>query len=287
MAARPKIEFRPIDRRNKESTWLQEYRSNVTSQSGEDGVLSKIFEIIGTNNKFCVDFGAGTGENLSNSYNLCTNQGWSGLLLEPGHQFPKLKERYAKRNDVATVNDIVGFDQKNKLDTHLNSLSFKAPKDIDLVSIDIDGCDIYVWEDLKNYRPRVVCIEFNHFIPLDVYLLPPKDLSLNIGASLLATVEHAKKMGYELVATTSMNAIFVDAPLFPKFNIPDNSVSAMHFFDRHETRICHSYDGTLFLSGLIANPWKGYRIDEERIQPLPSNMRQWKFDSKIWPQKKL
>jgi hypothetical protein len=94
-------------------------------------------------------------------------------------------------------------------------------------------------------------------------------------------------MGYELVATTSMNAIFVDSPLFPKFNIPDNSVEAMHFLGKNQTKIGHSYDGTLFLAGMIANPWKGFRIDEERIQPLPSNMRQWKFDGKIWPQKKI
>jgi hypothetical protein len=287
MAAFPKISFIPIDRRNKQSIWLQEYRKNIKSQSGEDGVIEEIFNIVGTENKFCVDFGAGTGQNLSNSYNLIHNKNWSGLLLEPGYQFKELKELYKKRKDVVTLNDIVGFDHQNKLDTHIDTLPIAVPKDFDFLSIDIDGCDIYIWEDLKKYRPRVVCIEFNHFVPLDVYLLPPRDLSLNIGASLLATATHAENLGYELVATTSMNAFFVDAHLFPKFNIPDNSVEAMHFLGQNETKISHSYDGTLYLSGLKANPWKGFMIDHDRIQPLPSNMRQWKFDSKIWPQKKI
>jgi len=287
MEQRPKIDFRPIDRRKKESIWLQEFRSNVKSQSGEDGVIAKIFELIGTENKFCIDFGAGEGTNLSNSYNLCYEQGWSGLLIEPGPQFSSLKKLYEKRDNIATVNDIVGFDENNKLDTHLASAPFEVPEKPDLASIDIDGCDVHVWEDLVYYRPRVVCIEFNHFIPLDVYLLPPRDLSLNIGASLLATAEHAKKKGYELVATTSMNAFFVDAHLYPQFNISDNSVEAMHFLDWHQTKIIHSYDGTLFLAGMVANPWKGFRIDEECIQVLPSNMRQWKFEGKIWPLRKL
>lgn len=287
MTQRPKIEFRPIDHRNKESIWLQKYRSDIKSQSGEDGVIAKIFDVVGEENKICIDFGAGEGQNISNSYNLCYNKKWGGVLIEPGYQFPGLEKLYKKRKDVATINDIVGFDDKNKLDTHLAAVPFDVPKSPDFASIDIDGCDIYIWEDLMNYRPRVVCIEFNHFIPLDVYLLQPRDLSLNIGSSLLATAEYAKIKGYELVATTSCNAFFVDSHLFSKFNIPDNSVEAMHFFGQNETKLAQSYDGTLFIAGLMTNPWKGFKIDEERIQPLPSNMRQWKFDGKIFPMKKI
>ncbi len=282
---RPEIEFRPQDHRNESSTWLQPYRNDIKSQSGEDGLFEKIFEIIGEGNKYVVDFGAGDGEGLSNSFNLIHNKGWGGLLIEPGAPFAKLAEMYKSNSKVTVVNDIVGFDDTNKLDAHLEKAN--APKTPDLVSIDIDGCDVHVWQDCRRYRSRVICIEFNHFAPLDVYMVPPRDLSLNIGASLLATAEIGRELGYELVATTNMNAIFVDRPLFKQFNIPDNSVHAMHFFDSNETRIVHSYDGTLYLAGLTSNPWKGYKIDEERIQVLPSNMRQWKFDRKIWPTKKI
>ena len=287
MAERPRTEFRPIDRRNKASIWLQSYRADVKSQSGEDGVFEKIFELIGTENKFVVDFGAGDGVGLSNSYNLVQNKGWSAVLIEPGPPYEKLEQLYKDNVSVVTINDIVGFDEHNLLDAHLANASIDVPQNPDLVSIDIDGCDVYVWQSIKKFRPRVICIEFAHFAPLDVYMMQPCDAGVNAGTSLLAMAEEGKKLGYELVATTAMNAIFVDAPLFPAFNIDDNSVESMHFLGENQTRIVHSCDGTLYLVGMTNNPWKGFEIDEERIQPLPSNMRKWKFDRRIWPSTKL
>jgi hypothetical protein len=287
VSKRPQIEFRPRDRRKPESTWLQAHRRNVTSHGGEDGIIEKIFDVIGTENKICVEFGAADGKHFSNSYNLITNHGWSGILIEPFHQFPKLQELYRDNPKVELINELVGFDKANSLDAHLRSRKMKVPRDIDFVSIDIDGNDVHVWRDMREFRPRVICIEFNHFVPLDVYMVQPKDLELCIGSSLLATAEIGKELGYELVATTAANAILVDAPLFPKFNIPDNSVEAMHFMGANETKLVPSYDGTLYIAGLARNPWKGYMIDEERIQVLPSNMRQWKFDGRPWPSKKL
>lgn len=35
--------------------WLYDHRTNVTSQTGEDGVLEKIFERIGVGSRWCVD----------------------------------------------------------------------------------------------------------------------------------------------------------------------------------------------------------------------------------------
>ena len=283
----PKIVFKPRDRRDPKSIWLQEHRSNVKSQSGEDGLFEKIFSIIGEGGRFVVDFGAGDGERLSNSYNLCVNKKWSGVLIEPSAAYDKLAALYARRRDVETMRSAVGLTREDDLDAHLRRAKIPVPEVVDLLSIDIDGCDVHVLSDLRERRARVLCIEFNHFVPLDVHLVQPRNAALNIGTSLLATVEIARDLGYELIATTDMNAIFVDAPLFPKFDIEDNSVESMHFLGLRETKIAHSYDGTLYLCGLDGNPWKGFKIDHERIQVLPSNMRRWKFGGRIWPAAKL
>ena len=42
-------------------TWLLEYKRTVYSQTGEDGIIEKILEIIPDDDKWCVDFGAGDG----------------------------------------------------------------------------------------------------------------------------------------------------------------------------------------------------------------------------------
>ena len=61
---------------------LQSYERRVYSQGGEDGVISRIFECIGTTNRFFVEFGAWDGHHLSNTANLRLHGGWSGLLLD-------------------------------------------------------------------------------------------------------------------------------------------------------------------------------------------------------------
>ena len=66
----------------------------------------------------------------------------------------------------------VGLDRDNCLDSpHKNK--GKVPKDLDFLSIDVDGCDLHIFHSLQKYKPRVVCIEFNHFIGNDVYYINP------------------------------------------------------------------------------------------------------------------
>jgi hypothetical protein len=285
---RPIIELRAKDRRIEDSVWISKHRKDVKTVNGEDGIIEKIFEVIGTENKLLVDFGAADGVYFSNSWNLLNNRGWSGLLLEPDFQFDALQDLYANRQDVVTVQDIVGFDEANNLDGHIDRIPLDLPKNFDFLSIDIDGNDVHVWTDIKNFKPRVVCIEYNHFVPLDVYMIQPRDLTLSIGSSLLATAEIARELGYQLVSVCGANAFFVLEEDYGKFGIPDNSVESMHFLGNNETKIIQGYDGTIFLAGLTTNPWKGYELDEERFQVLPSNMRKWKFEKrKIWPTKKI
>ena len=49
----------------KPNQWLNEFAKNVTSQHGEDGIIEKALEIIGENNKWCVEFGSWDGKNLN------------------------------------------------------------------------------------------------------------------------------------------------------------------------------------------------------------------------------
>jgi len=60
---------------------LAAHERRVYSQFGEDGVIERIFECIGTTNRYFVEFGASDGITLSNTANLRLNHGWSGLLM--------------------------------------------------------------------------------------------------------------------------------------------------------------------------------------------------------------
>ena len=66
------------------------------SESGEDGILEEIFNVIETeeDEKWVVEFGAWDGVHLSNSWNLIQNHNWKGVLIEANKEKFLEMERY-------------------------------------------------------------------------------------------------------------------------------------------------------------------------------------------------
>ena len=63
---------------------LNDFRNNIYSQNGEDGIIDQINKLLGFNNNsnyWCVEFGAWDGVHLSNTYNLVRN-GWNAVYIE-------------------------------------------------------------------------------------------------------------------------------------------------------------------------------------------------------------
>jgi len=228
--------------------WLYEHRTNVASQTGEDGVLQSIFERIGTQSKFCVDLGAADGHFISNTYNLVHNQGWQAVLLEGSRrEFGLLAERYADRKDVLCLHEFVT--EQNSLDDILQHTP--TPKSFDVLSIDIDGMDYVIWQQFENYRPRVVIIEANASMAPHVRFVQT-DPSRRIGSSSRALVELAREKGYELVAHLVSNCVFVAREEFPKLGIEDNSLDTL-FTSPFVPTVVSDLDGVHYL--LKEGPW--------------------------------
>lgn len=264
-----------LDRRDPASCHVQAARYDVYSQFGEDGVIEKIFEIISPANRWCVEFGAWDGVHLSNTCRLIRDLSWDGVLIEENPaKFAELEANYDGMANAHPVLAIVGFETgRDSLDDILAGTD--CPHAPDLVSIDIDGADYFVWQSMTTYRPRVVVIEFNPSIPNDVVFVQDRDMSIHQGASLAALVELGKRKRYELVATTNNNAFFVDEPLFPAFGIEDNSVDALR--ENVTGRIFHGYDGTIYTK-MRPLQWVGrgdYRPPIDIFQLLPPEERNW------------
>lgn len=270
----PLIQHVPTSRVRPDCAYLRKFAADVTSQFGEDGIIAKILEIVGTANRFCCEFGAWDGKHLSNTWRLIAQQSWRGLLIEGERsRFTALESTYAGRSDVRLVNALVGLQGERALDAILAAAG--APRDLDLLSIDVDGMDWHIWNALTAHRPRVVVIEFNPTIPNDVLFIQDPDPQVSQGASLLALTQLGKAKSYELVATTPCNALFVDARFFPLFGIRDNSPDAMHDLGGLETKIFQLYDGTLMLAGYQRLNWHNLPIDIEKIQVLPRERRRF------------
>ena len=106
---------------------------------------------------------------------------------------------------------------------------YSVPKIFDLLSIDIDYNDYWVWKAIEDYVPRVVIIEFNSSIPPDESRVVPYDPDSKwdgtnyFGASLLALKNLGLEKGYTLVGcdNNGVNAFFCKSDLISEFKIKD------------------------------------------------------------------
>ena len=253
---------------------LLAYGRNVTSEHGEDGILEKIFSIIGEGQKWCVELGALNGTHGSNTWHLIKEKGWSGVLIEADRTyFEKLQQEYAGIPRAHCVNAFVSFEGEQSLDRIFARMPI--PHTFDLFSLDIDGSDYHIWDSLKEYHPRVMLVEFNPSIPHEVAFIQSRDMAIFQGSSLRALIELGKRKGYELVAANQGNAFFVLKELFPKFGIADNSIDALHTDHHFETKLYQLYDGTLRISGYNRLIWHNLPIDVEKLQMFPRRARQY------------
>jgi len=182
---------------------LSSYEYSLYSQNGEDGVLTKIFQLIEPTSRYCVEFGAHDGITTSNTY-LFRSQGWECLLLDRMFENPE----YNLHKEFITAENINALFDK-----------YHVPCDLDLLSIDIDYNDFYVWKAIDNskYRPMVVVIEYNAVHAPDqdrVVKYGPYycgDGSNYFGASILALYNLGRSKGYSLIYAekAGVNLFFV------------------------------------------------------------------------------
>jgi hypothetical protein len=245
---------------------LLDYARNVYSQTGEDGVLEKVLDVIGGRDKWCVEFGAWDGIHLSNTRHLISTFGYRAVLIEADRErFRELENNCAGLESLQLVNRVIGFEADDGLDEILQQTD--VPEDFDLLSIDIDGNDYHVLAGVRSYRPKVVCIEFNPTIPTEVDFVQPPNPRMAQGASLKAMCRLAAAKGYELVAVTKFNAIFVRSDFFPRFGIGDNRPATLREDTALITHLFCGYDGTVFISGNGTMPFHALKYEYLIAQP--------------------
>lgn len=197
---------------------LSETGFRVFSQYEEDGKLLYIFAIIGMRNKTFVEIGSDDGIN-SNCANLALNFGYHGLFLDGNAKaINRGRNFYAKYPHpwmYAPTFKCAKVQAEN-----INQLCAEAnlEGEIDLLSIDIDGNDYWIWKALEQVSPNVVIIEThvefgmrNVVVPYDKDYFFPGKHPVYHGASVPAMIKLAKEKGYRLVGANELgfNLIFV------------------------------------------------------------------------------
>lgn len=229
---------------------VSDYAFNVFSQYGEDGIIQKIFDIIGTSSRVCIEVGAWDGYYLSNTANLWLN-GWRGILIEADPARYASLVQNVKGHDCCCIDALVGYEGSCTLENVLKK--HNVHEEIDFLCIDIDGDDYYVFESLRALRPRVVCCEHNPTIPPHIDLVPQK--GNYFGCSARSLVKVAESKGYKLVSMTESNCFFASDADFEKFSDYEVSLPSLAT-PKHITYLMTGYDGDYILS---RPPTYGYR----------------------------
>jgi len=190
---------------------------------------------------------------------------WNGVLIEAEPQrFQELKQLHEPLGNTCICAEVScqPFSSRS-LSSILKRDAPYLSNEFDFLSIDVDGMDYWIMADLlglpidnegsnnnnnnnsnnnedggntntstiNGYRPKVICIEFNPTMPMDLIYIQPRDGSVRHGSSLSAMVELATAADYTLAETTLFNAFFVQNELYEQYltkEVPDTSIEALH-----------------------------------------------------------
>ncbi|MGA2776336.1 MAG: hypothetical protein ABSF94_02190 [Steroidobacteraceae bacterium] len=195
---------------------LNKFGRKCFSQSDEDGITLEILRRIGVlTGGVYAEFGVGNG--TENNSLVLAAMGWRGFWVGgeslcfdykriSGKKFAYIKDWITRENIVALAN---------------RGLTMIGAKALDVISLDLDGNDIYLAETLlsQNLRPKLFIVEYNAKFP------PPIEFKIAydakhlwqgddyFGASLSSYDRLFKKFGYRLVCCNSQsgaNAFFID-----------------------------------------------------------------------------
>ncbi len=200
-------------------TWQ---RFKVYSQNGEDGLTLALLKRIGLGAGRFVDIGC--GPKGGNARFFAEEFGWSGLFVDAREQVKRLEAQLRPGQVTALATWIT----RDNADSLVRDHGFDG--EIDLLSIDLDGNDYWIWEALTACSPRIAIVEYNSFFGPDRAVTVPYSESFDrherdrgyYGASLAALVALAGQKGYRLVAVepAGVNAFFLRddvAPELPGF----------------------------------------------------------------------
>lgn len=217
--------FKPFGNKTKaHSHNLSEYFRKIYSQTYEDSVLEHLYSIIPSRRNYYVEFGGVMGECHGNTTHL-KNNGWSGLLMD-GNEKAIQSSGIDIKHEWITSKNIMELFQK-----------YDVPYDFDLLSIDVDGDDIYIFNaiDTQKYIPSVVVGEYNPGLPNHLPLaivegksdygndpfIPKNGFFPSYhGCNINAWYTVGKRKGYSIVTCCGVNVIMIRDDYIDNFKIP-------------------------------------------------------------------
>lgn len=250
------LQIDSVNLQNSHPNPLNRFGMKCFSQTDEDGITLEIIRRLGIQKGVFAEFGVANG--LENNTIVLGGLGWKGfwvggenLAFDPG----PLKR-------LSYIRDWVTLDNVSRLATI--GLKLTKEEHLDIISLDLDGNDIYFVEDLllNKFTPKLFIVEYNAKFP------PPTRFQIQYnsdhkwkyddyyGAAITNFVDVFNKFGYTLVCCNShsgANAFFVRNEYMELFRDVPSDIMEIYVPPRYHlyTRFGHAISpqtvATLFL----------------------------------------
>ena len=205
-------------------------RFHIRSRYEEDGITLALLNLTGTTDRRFLDLG--TGANGGNTGFLAETCGWTGLMVDCKADRAKRLRRRFTRYGVDTKELWITRDNVNQL-----ARDHRLDGEIDLLSLDLDGYEYWVWRALDACSPRMVLLRFNAAFGADRAVTAPYDslvendramIAHYHGASLAAVEHLGREKGYRLVMVEprGVYAYLLRNDVAPE--IPASTARALH-----------------------------------------------------------
>jgi len=197
----------------KEISTLSDAEFSVFSQWGDDGIIQYLISKLDIPNKTFIEFGV---ENYreSNTRYLLINNKWHGLVIDGSQQ----NINFIQKDTISWAHHVFAecaFIKKSNINELLGGLISKGyDKEIGILSLDIDGNEFWIWEEINIVNPILVIVEYNAVFGPDNCWTIPYDENFNrfsllpkgyiyYGSSLEALKMLATKKGYTFIGCNS------------------------------------------------------------------------------------
>jgi hypothetical protein len=191
------------------------------SEFEEDGHLLYLLTLAGSTSRTVVEISSQDGR-VCMATNLLVHHRWRGFLFDGDPVFVREGRRFfAGHPATRSAPPVMRAEWFTRDNVNHALAAAGVPDEVDVLSLDIDGNDLYLWSAMK-LRPRILICEFNNAVPSDLALtIPyrpgfsfavlPADQAMFRSASLAAFVAVGRRKGYRLVGMNALgfNAIFL------------------------------------------------------------------------------
>lgn len=234
---------------------LQDAEFHVFSQFGEDGIIQYLIRRIPQIIPVFIEFGVESYAEANTRF-LLRHNNWKGLIIDGSRENMEI----VRTSDLYWRHDLMALDAfitRENINQLFRENGFSG--EIGLLSIDIDGNDYWIWEEISEVSPAIVVAEYNSYfgpdraisIPYqsDFYRTKSHFSNLYFGASLAALHHLATKKGYALLGCNKAgnNAFFVRSDSMSLVGLP--GLSPQEAFVENKAREARNPDGTLNFAG--------------------------------------